>query len=297
MLFTEKIKRVPNKIKRIILELRVIRVISDFLYKARIKKYGKYLPKIDLEDLNKVKYLHEEGVFITSLEELAIPSTSLVNASAKKLLPELLGCSDDRNYVISLPLFKLMKYPEIFLWGLEERLLNIIENYIGLPVLYHGAHFRREVANGKLIGVRQWHIDIEDHRMVRIIIYLNNVTLNGGPFEYISKSLSTSLRKTLQYTSGFISDEIIKTIVPTSNWKPCLGGSGTVIFSDTGNIFHRAKPPAKVDRYSITYSYTSRRPITIFNKAVLTRDELLEISSKLSLRQRQCILGYNNFSN
>lgn len=298
MIFIEKIKRVPNKIKRIILELGIFRVISDFLYQARIKKYGKSLPKIDLEDLKKVEFLHEEGVFITSLEELEIPSTFLVNASAKKLLPELLAFyndeSDNENYVISLPLFKLMKYPEIFLWGLEEKLLNIIENYIGLPVLYHGAHFRREVANGKLIGVRQWHIDIEDHRMVRIIIYLNNVTLNGGPFEYISKSLSTSLRKTLQYTSGFISDEIIKTFVPTSNWKPCLGGSGTVIFSDTGNIFHRAKPPVKVDRYSITYSYTSRRPITIFNKAVLTRDELLELSSKLSVRQRQCILGYNN---
>ena len=299
MTFTEKIKRVPNKIKRIILQFGLIRVISEFLYQRRIKKYVKYLPKIDLEDLKKVESLHEEGVFITSLEKLAIPSTSLVNASAKKLLPELLAVSnyesDDGNYVISLPLFKLMKYPEIFLWGLEERLLNIIENYIGLPVLYHGAHFRREVANGKLIGVRQWHIDIEDHRMVRIIIYLNNVTLNGGPFEYISKSLSTSLRKTLQYTSGFISDEIIKTVVSTSNWKPCFGCAGTVIFSDTGNIFHRAKPPAKVDRYSITYSYTSRRPITIFNKAVLTRDELLELSSKLSLRQRQCILGYSNF--
>lgn len=296
MIFTEKIKRVPNKIKRIILQLTIFKIVSDFFHQAQVKKYVKDLPIISLEDLKKVEFLHDEGAFITSLEELKIPSTSLINASAK-LLP-LLAVSgskfDNKNSTISLPLLELMKYPEIFMWGLEERLLNIIENYIGLPVLYHGAHFRREVANGKLIGVRQWHIDVEDYRMVRIIVYLNDVTTNGGPFEYISKSLSSSLRKTLKYTSGYISDEIIKRLIPISNCKSCPGSSGTVIFSDTSNVFHRAKPPVEKDRFSITFCYTSRKPITIFNKVILTEDELELISSQLSPRQRQCILGYTN---
>lgn len=238
--------------------------------------------------------MREEGAFVTSLQTLAIPSTSLVIASWEKLLPELLAFSSNGKYAISLPYFKLMKSPEIFLWGLQERLLNIIENYIGFPVLYHGANFRREIANGKLIDVRQWHTDVEDHRMVKVIVYLKDVNLNGGPFEYISKSLTSSLRQTLQYNSGFVSDEVIKTLVPTSDWKPCTGRSGTVIFSDTRNVFHRAKPPVEADRFSITFSYTSRRPITIFNKVTLSRDELLRISSRLSKRQSQCILGYSN---
>ncbi|MBW4602981.1 MAG: hypothetical protein KME29_26330 [Calothrix sp. FI2-JRJ7] len=294
----EKIKRIPNKIKRIVLQFAVFKILSELFHKKQVEKYVNYLPKISSEDLTLIESLRQEGAFITSLEELEIPTTSQLIVGAEKLLPELLAFKSEKysnvNDVISLPLFKLIKYPDILIWGLEERLLNIIENYIGLPVLYHGAHFRREVANGKLIGVRQWHTDVEDHRMVRIIVYLNNVTLNGGPFEYISKSLTSSLRKTLRYTSGFVSDEVMKTFVPTSDWKSCPGRSGTVIFSDTRNVFHRAKPPVQADRFSITFSYTSRRPIAIFNKVILTRDEFLEISSRLSIRQRQCILGYTN---
>jgi hypothetical protein len=294
MRIIEKLRRLPNKIKRIFLDFSVFKFISQVDHKKELEKYVKYLPKISLEDSKVVEYLRQEGASVTSLQALEIPSTSLVIASAEKLLPELLAFPSNGKHVISLPLSKLMKYPEIFIWGLQERLLNIIENYIGLPVLYHGAHFRREIANGKLIDVRQWHTDVEDHHMVRIIVYLNDVSLNGGPFEYISKKSTSLLRQTLQYSSGFVSDEIIKTLVPTSDWKPCTGRSGTVIFSDTRNVFHRAKPPVAADRFSITFSYTSRRPITIFNKVILTRDELLGISSRLSRHQRECILGYRN---
>ena len=292
MINLKHIRRIPNKLKRMFLHFPVVKTASELVYKKQIEKYANYLPEIPPKDSSLVDFLRHEGAFVTSLEALEIPSTSLLLASAEKLLPELLIFFSNENHVISLPLFKLMKYPEIFMWGLEERLLNIIENYIGLPLLYHGAHFRREIANGKLIDVRQWHTDVEDHRMVRIIVYLNDVSLNGGPFEYISKNSTSLLRETLQYSSGFVSDEIIKTLVPPSDWKPCTGRSGTVIFSDTRNVFHRAKPPVASDRFSITFSYTSRRPIKIFSEVILSRNELLEISSRLSKRQKQCILGY-----
>ncbi|MBA3924371.1 MAG: hypothetical protein H0X31_22775 [Nostocaceae cyanobacterium] len=292
MIIIKKIKRIPNKVKRIFLQFPIFKLASELAYKKKVEKYVNYLPKTCSEDSNLVESLRHEGVFVTSLQALEISSTSLLLASTEKLLPELLGFSSDENHVVSLPSFKLMNYPEIFLWGLEERLLNIIENYIGLPIIYHGAHFRREIANGKLVDVRQWHTDVEDHRMVRIIVYLNDVGLNGGPFEYISKHSTSLLRQTLQYSCGFLSDELIKTLVPTSNCQPCTGRSGTVIFSDTRNVFHRAKPPVAADRFSITFSYTSRRPITIFSKITFSRDELLRISSKLSKRQRDCILGY-----
>lgn len=295
MIIIEKIQRIPNKLKRIFIEFPIFKIGSELIYKKEIEKHVNHLPNIPPKHLTLLDSLRQEGAFVTSLQALEIPSTSLLLASSEKLLPELLPYSSNKEYVINLPLFKLMKFPEVFLWGLEERLLNIIENYIGLPVLYHGAHFRREIANGKTIGVRQWHTDVEDRRMVRIIIYLNDVNLNGGPFEYISKHLTSLLRQTLQYSSGFVSDELIKTIVPISDWKPCTGDSGTIVFSDTRNVFHRAKPPVAADRFSITFSYTSRRPITIFSKVILSRDELLKISSRLSRRQRKCILGYSNF--
>jgi hypothetical protein len=130
--------------------------------------------------------------------------------------------------------------------------------------------------------------------MVRIILYLNDVNLNGGPFEYISKHSTSLLCQILQYSSGFVSDKIIKSLISTSDWKSCTGRYGTVIFSDTRNIFHRAKPPIAADRFSITFSYTSRRPIIMFNKVRFSKNQLLRISSRLSKRQSKCLLGYTN---
>jgi hypothetical protein len=294
MIILEKLKRIPNKIKREFLRFTALKVALELAHKKEVERHVNYLPEIAPVDSILVDSLRQEGAVVTSLEALEIPSTSLLLTSVEKLLPELLAFSSNGKHAISLPLCKLMEYPEIFLWGLEERLLNLIENYIGLPVLYHGADFRREIANEKLTDVRQWHIDVEDYRMVKILIYLNDVSLNGGPFEYISKHLTSLLCQTLQYSSGFVSDEVIKTVVPTSNWKSCTGSSGTVTFSDTCNVFHRAKPPVEADRFSITFSYTSRRPITNYSKEPLFKDEMLKISSRLSSRQKDCILGHRN---
>ena len=294
MAITERIKRIPNKIKRELLRFPALKVASELAYKKEVEQHVNYLPEISPVDSILVDSLRQEGAVVTSLQALEILSTSLMLASVEKLFPELLAFSINGKHVISLPLCKLMEYPEIFLWGLEERLLNIIENYIGLPVLYHGADFRREIANGKLIDVRQWHIDVEDHRMVKIIVYLNDVSLNGGPFQYISKHSTLLLCQTLQYNSGFVSDEVIKTVVPTSDWKSCIGHSGIVTFSDTCNVFHRAKPPVEADRFSITFSYTSRQPITTYSKDLLFKDELLGILSRLSRYQRECILRNRN---
>ncbi|RUR74815.1 2OG-Fe(II) oxygenase [Chlorogloeopsis fritschii PCC 9212] len=290
----EKLKRIPYKIKRNFLQLPVLKLAFERAYEQELNKYLGYLPKIYPEDENLIKSLHHEGVFVSSLQNLGICSTSSLIVSANKLLPEFLTFSTNNQCSFTLPSSILMKYPEIFLWGLEERIINIVENYIGLPVLYHGVDFRREIANEKLVDVRQWHLDVEDYRMVKIIVYLNDVSIKGGPFEYISKTLTSALRQNIKYSGGFIPDQIIEDFVPRSDWKPCLGDCGTIIFSDTCNVFHRAKPPVEADRFSMTFAYTSRQPITMFSKSALPMDELRRISSRLSRRQRECILGLSD---
>ncbi|MDM9385676.1 hypothetical protein QUB80_34020 [Chlorogloeopsis sp. ULAP01] len=290
----EKLKRIPYKIKRNFLQLPVLKLAFEYAHKQEIKKYVDYLPKVYPEDENLIESLHRKGVFITSLQNLGISSTSSLIVSAKKLVPEFQAFSTNNQCSFTLPASICMQYPEIFLWGLEERLINIVENYIGLPVFYHGVDFRREIANGKLTDVRQWHLDVEDYKMIKIIVYLNDVSINGGPFEYICKSSTSLLRQNIRYSGGFIPDQLIEQSVPMSDWKPCLGSCGTVIFSDTCNVFHRAKPPVEADRFSMTFAYTSRQPITRFSKFALPRDELLRISHRLSKRQREYILGFSD---
>ena len=111
-------------------------------------------------------------------------------AACETLASELRAQPQNGQNAPRLPNRRLMDFPEIYMWGLERRLLDLIENYVGLPIRYHGADLRREVADGKLNDVRQWHIDAEDRRMFKCILYLNDVEEGGGPFMFLPRGVT-----------------------------------------------------------------------------------------------------------
>jgi hypothetical protein len=103
-------------------------------------------------------------------------------------MPKISRFSGDENeFVVHATNEQMMEYPEIFLWGLEQRLLNIAENYLGLPVAYHGSYFRRDIANQVEKKSRLWHMDSEDRKLFKVIVYLNDINDERGPFQYLPK--------------------------------------------------------------------------------------------------------------
>lgn len=293
----KKTQRIPNKIKREALRIPVLKSLSKRNYQTAVHQYASQVPVISSADSMLVNSIQEEGVFVTSLENLAINSNSLMIDNANKLVSELKAIPSNGNSSIGWFMSEdMMKEREIFLWGLEERLLDIIENYLSLPVKYVGMHLRKEIANGIAKDVRQWHIDIEDYRRIKIIIYLNDVDEEGGPFEYISKNLTSIAAKKLKYDhAGFVTDRIMEKVIPKSDWISCTGAAGTVILADTCNIFHRAKTPVRSDRFSLTFGYTSRRPIALYYPLKLSPTQWIAISDRLTERQKDCIVHKQNF--
>ena len=289
---TSTLKRVRNRVLREIFQIPVFRVPSKLAYEAALEKHVDNLPELSPTELTLVDAFKSEGIVVTSLEALAIPSTPLLINAAKNILPKLpKTLSNHKNeYVIHATSAQIMEYPELFLWGVEERLLNILENCIGLPLAYHGLYFRRDLANKVQVKSRQWHIDMEDHCIVKVIVYLNDVSDDGGPFQYIPKSLTPLLSHSLKYNYGYIQDKVVKSVIPTSDWKSCPGASGTVIIADTASIFHRGKIPVVSDRFTLFFDYTSRQPKNpYYCKSSLSKDDLLVLAPKLSKRQRECI--------
>jgi hypothetical protein len=291
-------QRVINGIRRNIEQISVLRVPAELTYKAALEEYIDNLPTLSPTDFRIVETLQREGVCVTSLEELKIPSTPLIINSAKKIIPKLITTnpSNRKEYSIHATPVQIMEYPEIFLWGLEQRLLNIAENYLGLPVAYHGAYFRRELVNGIQIKTRQWHTDMEDYRLLKIIIYLNDVSDNDGPFQYIPKHLTSLVNQSLNYKYGYIRDKRMLSLVPPLYWRQCIGSTGTVIFADTGSIFHRGKLPVALERFAIFFDYTSRQPKRpYYCKSSLSKDDLLLLAKNLSEPQKKCIFWHPNF--
>ncbi|MGB3655448.1 MAG: 2OG-Fe(II) oxygenase, partial [Rivularia sp. (in: cyanobacteria)] len=153
---------------------------AELNYQAARKKHFDNLPVISDYEQDLIDELKTEGVAMTSLEALSIPSTEIVLQAAKSLMSKIpRTISDHKNeFVVHATPQQILEHQEIFLWGLEQRLINIIENYIGLPVAYHGAYFRRDTVNPIQIKSRLWHIDPEDTKVLKVVIYLHDVDNN-----------------------------------------------------------------------------------------------------------------------
>jgi hypothetical protein len=290
--------QVRNKILKNLYEVSFIRDPAEFTYQAALVRHKSDLPVLSSSDRAIVETLETEGVVVTSLEELAIPSTPGLQKAAKKLMPEIPRemTADESEFVVHATSEQIMKSPEIFLWGLEQRLLNIAENYLGLPVAYHGAYFRRDIANKVERKSRLWHMDSEDRKLFKVIVYLNDVNDDNGPFQYLPRDLTSQVAHSLKYKYGYLKDETMQQVISSSNYKSCTGVSGTVVIAGTGSVFHRGKLPLASDRFAVFFDYTSRQPkFPFYCKSSLPMEDLHSLSAMLSESQKQCVFWRHQF--
>lgn len=264
---------------------------SELAFRVEIAKHTCNLPTLSLDDLAIVDALKQEGAFISSLNALSFPSTAAMLKATEDLLPMLSTFPDQRSgFDTHVGQTYILNSPELFLWGLGERLLNIVEHYIGTPVAFNDIQIRKDFANGVKAGSRLWHVDSYDRRILRVIIYLKNVTATDGPFEYVSRQ-STKLTLPILEQFSAIPDSVVKQFVSPAHIKPCLGPAGTVIFASTSSILHHGTVPITSNRYILVFNYNSRQPKRAEEaRPKLTRNRLIGIASQLSHRQRECLL-------
>ena len=186
----QKIKNLPHKIKREFGKIPLVHSINDWAYQKALEDRAPFLPQLETRDRLIVDTIRQEGTCILPVDELALPTTSKMMASAFALANRLVGVPLASTSVVSevgSAKEDLREFFEILSWALEPRLLDMVENYIGLPILYQGFAVRRSIADGLYTGVRRWHVDWEDRQLIKIIIYLNDVGEGGGAYEYISR--------------------------------------------------------------------------------------------------------------
>jgi hypothetical protein len=122
--------------------------------------------------------------------------------------------------------------------GLNEKLLRIAHQYIGLPVGYHGAEIRLSRANPHrldITGPRTPHQDCEEGQifpMLKAVLYLSDVTEDRGPF----------------------------TMVQNAQHKPLTGCKGTLILADPSLNLHYGMPLKQGERMILFWTYSSHRP-------------------------------------
>jgi hypothetical protein len=201
------------------------------------------------------------------LEDLGFLSTATMLATANTCADSMVNPRDIHAGYKLPQIYTVTDLSEFSTWGSETRLQNIIEHYIGLPIAFHGVHVRKDFPNEKQLETLLWHKDSEDRRMIKVIIYLNDVTEEHGPFEYIPLP-ANSLEQVNNYRVDYelwrvnflgINDDKMMKVIPKSAWKSCPGKAGTVIFADVRNIFHHGTVRNQ-ERSTLFFTYTANSP-------------------------------------
>lgn len=285
---------------------KVNKSISDASYWLSQLKHASNLPDLSKSDRQIVNEIKREGVAIRSLNDFCLPSTLVLQNASERIVQELKDLASinstkieyEQGFRHCIPLnpSRIAKeYPALYLWGLEERILNIVENCIGLPVAYHGVIARKEINDGRQIDTRLWHQDQDDRNIIRISIYLNDVGIDDGPFEYIPKSLTPSMRS-FKDTNYVIDDAAMAKVISPSQWKACTGSAGTIIFAAAAKVFHHGRVPrSNRQRIAASYHYTSQQPMNRkLCKTFSFKSGIPFLDHSLTARQREALWEYQN---
>lgn len=271
-----------------------IRRMMGARHAADLDRHQPLLPRLTGIDREIVDALTRDGVFVTTLDALALPGSDEAMQSARRMADDfaeqarrLVREGSDFNVV---PAAALIADPAIFIWGLGDRLLDIAEAYIGLPVAYDGVSINYTVADGREVSTRKWHRDWEDRRMLKVAVYLNDVDSDGGPFEMIRRS-DTGQDDLAGYRYELASDAELEALLGEGyrdDIASCTGPAGTVVFTDTARYFHRGRPCISQDRKAVFYSYFARRPRHPYlcERSGLSRRDIATLSAGISARQQ-----------
>jgi hypothetical protein len=274
-------------------------------YQGFLEQHKPYLPELCAQDLAIAQELETNGISVTSLESLDLPDTSNFFTAAQKLSNELAQMAQSPKYegkhTITANAEQIMRYPDVFLWGAQERLLRIVERYLKLPVAYDGLSYYYSLANGAEAGPRKWHRDKEDWRMIKVGVYLNDVDSLGGPFECVFPESNIQICKHAQHKYQVFRHNELETLLGENSqtWhKSYIGSKGTVIFVDTASYYHRGRPPISVSRSAIFFGYFSLRPKHPFfcSRSPLSQNQLSNLSQSLPPHIQGSILWRNNLS-
>ena len=249
-----------------------------------------------------VRALKQDGVTATSLDALGLASSPTMFRDAKVLSTKLAersrSPSDGGRPILTASAEDLLASREIFQWGLNDPLLDLVEAYLGGPCAYDGLEYYYSKADGRETSTRIWHRDREDVRTLKIALYVNDVDEEGGPFQIVDPEFQRAVDSQLSWRYASVSDAKLQDMARRHDdtGKPTLrsltGAAGTVFFVDTARCHHRGKPPTLRDRSAIYFSYFSRTPKHPYfcERSGLSRTQLIEIAEQLPERQRAAVL-------
>ncbi|NJN48537.1 MAG: hypothetical protein HC805_00350 [Alkalinema sp. RL_2_19] len=266
------------------------------------------MPSLNLADQQRLQQLQRHGVATMGLADWQLEHTDAMWQAAQAIVPSLpvttnLQADDENDFgghCVHADAAKFVTdFPEILVWGLNERLLDLIERYMKCPPALVGVAMRKDSPNGQQIGTRRWHIDKEDQYVIKVMVYLNDVARQTGPFEYVPKDRFNPKYRFLsrcfvRFRQGYNKNQGFEKLVHPKYWQPIVGPAGTAILTDTAAVFHHGAIAEQGERLVLIFAYTTQQPQhkELCKKFFPRADLLPSLLPHLSLRQQTALMGW-----
>jgi len=144
----------------------------------------------------------------------------------------------------------ILNIPELYKFVFDERLIQVATSYYGcIPALSSVAVRRSYITDSPPVTNQFFHRDYNGLvKIVKVIIYLNDVDESGGPFTYVSKSAGKMFDNWWRY--HYLDDSIIQKYYDPEDILPLTANFGDVLFAGTRG-WHKGAKPKNKERYAI----------------------------------------------
>jgi len=298
-----RVRSLPAETASRLLGMPAISRKLDEAYEKSRASHRPRLPKLSSLDAEIVAGLEKNGVHITSLEKLDLPGTDALWRSATDIADAYSLRSKkgefSGEYTVQVGAEDMMRHPHIVRWPLNDRILDIVETYLGPPAACDTLNFFYTMADGRQVAARKWHRDVEDRRMVKVIVYLHDVDEDGGPLEVLHRSFPGSdvlEGANFPVLTQEMLEQRLGAKLDSRDVTTCIGRAGTVIFADVASHYHRGRPAIARDRCALFYNFFSHKPFRPFfcERHVFSREQLSELAAGQTARARDCMLWHSN---
>ncbi len=147
-------------------------------------------------------------------------------------------------------------------FALQKPVLDIANAYMGMYTrLRHYNVWHTFAAQAQPRESQLWHRDREDRLILKMFVYLSDVTEDAGPLTYVpgSHMKGNLKREPAYFLEGVVrrsTDEQMSEVAPKDKWIKCTGAKGTIVFADTRG-YHKGGLARQRDRLMYLCMFTS----------------------------------------
>jgi len=144
----------------------------------------------------------------------------------------------------------ILNIPNLYKIMFDEKIIDIVTAYFDcVPALTSVAVRKSFTSDAAPVNNQLFHRDYNSLvKLLKIVIYLNDVDINGGPFTYIEDSHKKIFNNWWHY--HYIQDEVMKTIYGEDKIKHLTANFGDLLMADTRG-FHKGLKPKTSERYAM----------------------------------------------